>query len=190
MGRQLLANRFIDAYNGLIAVWNSNVTTDHSVHFAGQPLLNIISDMDELLATNENFLLSSWISDAKDWATTGNGRFFKTNRTYATYLEYNARNQLTLWGPDGEINDYASKQWAGLVGQYYHDRWSTWLQYLESVKATGSISGYNATQISQTLLDLGKTFDSQIWGNRTRGETWGTVGDVFVVAQSVLDTWA
>lgn len=27
--------------------------------------------------------------------------------------EYNARNQITLWGPRGEIVDYANKQWAG-----------------------------------------------------------------------------
>lgn len=24
-----------------------------------------------------------------------------------------ARNQITLWGPNGEIKDYANKQWAG-----------------------------------------------------------------------------
>ena len=29
--------------------------------------------------------------------------------------EYNARNQITLWGPDGQIVDYANKQWAGKV---------------------------------------------------------------------------
>ena len=28
--------------------------------------------------------------------------------------EYNARNQITLWGPHGEIVDYANKQWAGM----------------------------------------------------------------------------
>ena len=28
--------------------------------------------------------------------------------------EYNARNQITLWGPRGEIIDYANKQWAGM----------------------------------------------------------------------------
>lgn len=27
--------------------------------------------------------------------------------------EYNARNQITLWGPNGEIIDYANKQWSG-----------------------------------------------------------------------------
>lgn len=28
-------------------------------------------------------------------------------------FEYNARNQITLWGPNGEIVDYANKQWSG-----------------------------------------------------------------------------
>ena len=31
--------------------------------------------------------------------------------------EYNARNQITLWGPNGEIDDYAAKNWAGLIGE-------------------------------------------------------------------------
>jgi hypothetical protein len=31
------------------------------------------------------------------------------------WYEYNARNQITLWGPRGEIVDYANKQWAGMV---------------------------------------------------------------------------
>lgn len=25
----------------------------------------------------------------------------------------NAKNQVTLWGPNGEIKDYANKQWSG-----------------------------------------------------------------------------
>ena len=32
--------------------------------------------------------------------------------------EYNARNQITLWGPRGEIVDYANKQWAGMFISY------------------------------------------------------------------------
>jgi alpha-N-acetylglucosaminidase len=31
--------------------------------------------------------------------------------------------QLTLWGPNGEILDYARKQWAGLILPYYKQRW-------------------------------------------------------------------
>jgi len=29
-----------------------------------------------------------------------------------------------MWGPFGEINDYASKEWNGLFGYYYYNRWS------------------------------------------------------------------
>ena len=34
-------------------------------------------------------------------------------------MEFNARNLVTLWGPRGEIADYASKQWSGLIADYY-----------------------------------------------------------------------
>ena len=32
-------------------------------------------------------------------------------------------SQVTLWGPNGEIDDYAAKNWAGLVQGYYLPRW-------------------------------------------------------------------
>jgi len=33
--------------------------------------------------------------------------------------EYNARNQVSLWGPRGELLDYADKHWASLMKYYY-----------------------------------------------------------------------
>ena len=33
--------------------------------------------------------------------------------TLKDHVEFNARNQITLWGPNGEINDYARKEWGG-----------------------------------------------------------------------------
>ncbi|KAH8094672.1 alpha-N-acetylglucosaminidase [Cristinia sonorae] len=196
ISRQLLANRFIDAYLSLIATWNSTTTTARSLTLAGETLLDILGDLDAVLATNPNFLVSTWIHDARQWAstTTGSGSNtanVKVNQTYAAYLEYNARNQLTLWGPNGEINDYASKQWAGLVGQYYAERWATFVRYLaDARKSTGDNSAYNATEIKARLLGLGKEWDTRIWGNKTRGETWGTTGDALTLAQGVFDTWA
>jgi len=49
----------------------------------------------------------------------------------ADLYEFNARNQLTLWGPKavnmpnlyGYIQDYAAKNWAGLAAGYYLPRW-------------------------------------------------------------------
>ena len=45
-------------------------------------------------------------------------------------LEFNARNQVTLWGPTGQISDYAAKAWNGLVGDYYYSRWQLFVSSL------------------------------------------------------------
>ena len=51
-------------------------------------------DVDKLLATDEHFLLGVWLENAKNMSTSDQER-----RLY----EYNARNQITLWGPDGNV---------------------------------------------------------------------------------------
>ena len=179
LSRQLLVNRFIDLYTNLINTWNASTSTPQDVAAAGQPMLNLVHDLDTLVYTNENYLLSTWIADAKQWA--------HGNASYAAYLEYQARNQLTLWGPTGEINDYASKQWAGLIGEYYAARWQTFVATLVGTKATGQ--PYNATAVKQSMLNIGELFGWQTWGAQP-GETWGTKGDTFGVVDTVLAKWA
>ena len=44
---------------------------------------------------------------------------------------FNAKNQITLWGPHGEINDYSTRQWNGLVGDYHYHRWTEYLKTVE-----------------------------------------------------------
>ncbi|OBZ68450.1 Alpha-N-acetylglucosaminidase [Grifola frondosa] len=179
VARQLLSNRFIDYYDALLVAYNASDATAQSITAAGQPLLAMLSDLDALLYTNEHFLLSTWIADARSWA--------HGSSSYAAYLEFNARNQITLWGPDGEINDYASKAWAGLIGSYYKSRWETFINYLAGTKVNGTV--YNATAVSQTMLAIGEQ-----WGNRTWGqgpnERWGTYGDTWQMVEQVLQKWA
>jgi hypothetical protein len=45
--------------------------------------------------------------------------------------------QLTLWGPNGEILDYASKQWSGMVADYYYPRWKLFFDTLEACLENG-----------------------------------------------------
>jgi alpha-N-acetylglucosaminidase len=177
--RQLLANRMLDIYLALISVYSDSSSTAQDVAAAGQPILDLFSDLDALLYTNENYLLSTWIADAKQWA--------HGNASYATYLEYQARNQITLWGPTaGPINDYASKQWAGLVGEYHAERYRLFIAALSEAKASGE--PFNATQFAATISDVGQAFDLKIWGTEP-GETWGTKGDTFGVIQVILQRW-
>lgn len=173
--RQLLANRFIDVYTILVHAFNSS--TAAVVSSTGKTLLELLHDIDTLLATDENHLLSSWIADARGQA--------HGNASYAAYLEFNARNQITLWGPDGEIDDYASKQWAGLVGTYYVTRWQAFVSYLVQVKASGSV--YNATLVAEKMLAIGQAWDKETLGKSDSTEK--TKGDTFSVVDALLKRW-
>ena len=78
--------------------------------------------MDTLLATRQEFLLGKWIADAKRWGG---------NDAEKELLEWNARNQITLWGPkDSRLHDYAQKQWAGLIKGFYRPRWERFFNAL------------------------------------------------------------
>ncbi|KAH7919922.1 alpha-N-acetylglucosaminidase [Leucogyrophana mollusca] len=176
--RQLLANRFINLYEALIEAYNSSADAT-AVSVAGRPLITILRDLDSLLLTDPHFLLASWIGSATSWAH-GNG-------SYAVYLEYNARNQITLWGPDGEINDYASKQWGGLVGGYYVKRWEAFVGYLVETKENGT--AYDANDVLDTMLKIGAEWGGETWGQGD-GETWGTIGETWGAVQSLVEKWA
>jgi alpha-N-acetylglucosaminidase len=132
--------------------------------------------LDELLLTNDHFLLGNWLGAAR--------RLSYGNGSYAAYLERNARNQITLWGPTGEINDYASKQWGGLVGGYYMSRWESFVDYLVGTKANGAV--YNATAVGNTMLEIGEQWNSQT--GLTAG--WETVGDSWSVVQALATKYA
>ena len=58
-------------------------------------LLDLLADMDRVLASDEHFLLGAWIESAKRAATTADERVL---------YEYNARVQVTMWGPSEEVS--------------------------------------------------------------------------------------
>ena len=59
-------------------------------------------------------------------------------------LEWNARTILTLWGPpDGVLDDYANRQWSGLVSDYYAKRWALFAEALDKSLAEEKPFGRN-----------------------------------------------
>merc|ERR1712151_141128 len=80
-----------------------------------QRLLEIVDDFDRLLSTDENFMLGRWLKWAQSWGESPAEK---------KWMDFNGRNQLTLWGPTGQIVDYASKAWGGLTRAYFKPRWA------------------------------------------------------------------
>jgi hypothetical protein len=83
--RQVFANAFITLYDTLISSWQAKNATGMEIN--GGNLINFLIDLDSILCTDENFMLGKWIADARQWAND--------NETYAAFLEYNARNQVS-----------------------------------------------------------------------------------------------
>ena len=104
-------------------------------------LLEIFDDLERILASSENFLLGKWLNDAKALATSPEEE---------SRYEYNARNQITLWGPRGEIRDYANKQWSGVIVDYFRPRWDLFLQLL--IKAVDVDKPINETEANRLMF--------------------------------------
>jgi len=91
--------------------------------------LGLIADFDDLLATRKEYLLGDWIEKAKSWGTT---------QAEKDLYEWNAKNQITLWGNDctegqfDDLNNYALKQWSGMFRSYHLVRWTKFFDELES----------------------------------------------------------
>jgi alpha-N-acetylglucosaminidase len=70
--------------------------------------------------------LATWIDDARAYGDTP--------ADAAAYVA-NAKAQVTIWGGEGNLNDYASKAWQGLYRDFYLPRWS---RFLDALRAAGT----------------------------------------------------
>jgi hypothetical protein len=112
VARQVLADHASTLHTRVARAWRAKDATGFAR--ASGRFLELIADMDRLLATRPEFLLGAWLEDAKRWGATEAER---------SRLEWNARRVITLWGDTAALNDYARKQWAGMLQEYYAPRW-------------------------------------------------------------------
>lgn len=113
---------------------------------SSQHFIDLISDMDDLLATRKDFLLGNWLEDAKKWGTTAEE---------SALYEKNARNLITLWGDkDCRIHEYACKQWSGMLNGFYKVRWQVFID-----------------QVSKDLLRK-KTFNQKKFDEQMKDWEW------------------
>ncbi|KAJ4972122.1 hypothetical protein NE237_005221 [Protea cynaroides] len=99
-----------------------------ALSFQGETFIQLIKDIDTLLASDDSFLLGNWLESAKSLAVTPNE---------LKQYEWNARTQITMWFDNTETNqsmlhDYANRYWSGLLEDYYLPRASTYFRHLST----------------------------------------------------------
>lgn len=120
---QLIAD---DIYLNIIDSFTKKNLTSLKIY--SSMLLDVFNDLEIILASSENFLLGKWINDA---------RLLGTDDKEKNLYEFNAKNQITTWGPNGEIRDYANKQWSGVMEDYFKARWKIFLEALDESVSKG-----------------------------------------------------
>lgn len=102
---------------------------------AADNLLSLLDNMELCLMTNEYFLLGRWLNSA---------RRVSKSPAEKKLLEFNARNQITTWGPRENVEDYANKMWSGLIKDFYKPRWQIFVADVMQSLNQGKAFNYSA----------------------------------------------
>jgi alpha-N-acetylglucosaminidase len=118
--RQVLANYAITLQQKWVGAYLMHDTTAYTLYT--NKFLELMDDIDLVLSTRKDFMLGKWIEDAR-----ANGISDDEKNLY----EKNARDLITLWGDqESELHEYANRQWAGLIKDFYRPRWEKYFKYL------------------------------------------------------------
>ncbi|VAH53097.1 unnamed protein product [Triticum turgidum subsp. durum] len=124
--RQALAKYANQIFLKIIQGYKSN--NINQVTTLCERFLNLVKDLDVLLASHEGFLLGPWLESAKGLARS---------KEQEIQYEWNARTQITMWFDNTEtkaslLRDYANKYWSGLLRDYYGPRAAIYFKHLIS----------------------------------------------------------
>ncbi|MBN2327937.1 MAG: alpha-N-acetylglucosaminidase [Candidatus Omnitrophica bacterium] len=147
--RQVLSNRAAAKYARVISAYRQKDASEF--RSAARDYLQLLSDLDTVLATRAEFLLGKWIADAKRWGGNDEER---------RLFEWNARNMITLWGDSrSSLHDYARKEWSGLISGFYHPRWKRFFNRLDESLEAGK--EFNNDAFTSEIQDWEKSWTHQ-----------------------------
>lgn len=169
VGRQVMANMSSALHAQAVAAYQAKDRKKFQA--ASGQFLDLLRDMDELLATRNEFLLGRWTEDARKWGT---------NEQEKALYEFNARNQITFWGDrNSDLHGYAHKQWSGLIKGFYLPRWEMFFKALDDSLAANQPADMNA--INKRITDFG-----QEWVHKVEPYPSAPHGDATAVSLRML----
>ncbi|MCY0936545.1 alpha-N-acetylglucosaminidase [Streptomyces sp. H34-S4] len=129
--------------------------------------------LDELVGSDPNFLLGSWLSAA---------RAHGADEAEQDRYEYDARSVLSVWGRQstsegGHLHDYANREWSGLISELYARRWSSYFASLDEALVR---------QAAPKAIDW-HTFEDG-WARLTTRHPARPTGDPYALATAIAAT--
>lgn len=173
IGKQVLGNHFTSIRNHFTEAYKKGDLSKMKEY--GSEMLELIDDIDELLASNPNNLVGKWISDAKAFAK---------NDSEKKYYEQDARKIISVWGEKGhELNDYANRSIAGLMKDYYGGRWKIFID--AAIQSIENKTDFNDKEVLQQVDEF-----SNNWSQSTNYYTNQPVGNCREISKKLYLKYA
>ena len=136
VGRQLLGDLFlVDKWSFDSAFHERDVKKMEELM---EDMGYIVLAMEALNNCQPFCTMHKWIEQARDLGITPEVK---------DYYEMNARRLVTTWG--GDLNDYACRNWAGLLSNYYFERWNCYFSYL--IALANDRAEYNHSMLQESI---------------------------------------
>jgi alpha-N-acetylglucosaminidase len=166
---QTLANYALVLNNAMISDYNAHDIK--AFDKSSSEFLGVIADIDGFAATRNERLIGKWIKDAKS---------FGADETQRRYYEQNARTILTTWGEKGKLlNDYANRNWAGLIKGYYLERWQLFVKDLKV--SLNSKTAFDAAAFHEKITDFewNWTLSNEEYSSKPVGDSLGIADELY-----------
>ena len=128
---------------------------------ASQRFLQLILLQDELLGTRKEFRVGNWTGMAR--------KIGKTSQEKDLY-EWNARVQITTWGnrsasEQGNLHDYAHKEWNGILKDFYYMRWKLYFDSLAASLEGKAVQVIDWYAVEEPWTKVSDTYSVEPEGN-------------------------
>lgn len=146
IGRQLLGDLFLARKQDFDKAFHDRDIT--KMQEIMDEMGHIILSMEYLNNCHPFCTMHKWIEQARDLGVATEVK---------DYYEMNARRLVTTWG--GDLNDYSCRNWAGLISNYYFERWFCYFNYL--LELAQQNKNYEHSQLQQAISRIQDSWPRQ-----------------------------
>jgi alpha-N-acetylglucosaminidase len=157
--RQIISNYAYTLYPEIVSAYKNNEMKKFSK--LSTTFLGFFDDLNNVLKTKKEFLLGPWIDNAREWGTSPQQQ---------DKLEREVKMLITTWGErilseQGELHDYAFREWEGIMVDFYKSRWETYFKLLSSKTVKGQEPVIDWYDFEHTWIMNKKQYSTEAVGN-------------------------
>ena len=179
--RQILADISGEVYSCIKPAFDSG-DKETAVKYAEQ-MIEMCRDMDEILATNESFLVGTRHEGARNRGVTDSDKAFyeQVERTFETYWVLDDTSQTSL-------TDYCNRHLSGLMTDYYGMRWEVFAKYLEQAMDEGmNASEFNSVMAPKIKAEIAEK--EEAWSKEQTVYPTEAEGDPVEISTALLEKY-